>query len=578
MDTMPKESSSSSSAMVLSPPLPPPPPPPLPLIHNGNGHSNGDSGRSQLLADIRKGMVLNKAPVITKDSNHNELSSSDRLKKQTQDLLHAELSNTLKRRKPVVINEPPKYEYPTYDNSNGNGSNGSNSSNNNNNNKINDSSHSKPVNTNDISHTPKPMNLNAVLSVVTGIKLPDAIQYDANAVGVSSSSSTASADKRKISHGKPNFIINHQKENKPIGSGSVHQASPLSSSSSTSSFTPPLQPKMHNNGTTTIETTATTNVQPKLQRPSYFTHHSIGVDKTIVKTTPMAKPAIETNGAASQVEKCKSIFMIKSQISQDDSAAKSIVKCPLKLDSAVKSNAKHSIDESCLSPTSSSLPNGIPFASVANKKALFEKSAQSESQSQKSYGTLRGAQTEKLYFTKPPSPSSSTSSSSSLSSPPQTPHDKLSNDKCNLSNGQRRGQNGNVDCHKKPNGITTVSLNKNGSYGGGNGTIGTSRTNDAVDHFAERSVHETATSKTTTTTTMKKTTITNKYETKQQFEQKTIVSFSKDLLNAPNNYPEQIRVKKTITNGQSTVNIADTPFHNIRFSIKTNGQVIPKAK
>lgn len=513
-----------------------------------------------------------------------ELSPSDKLKKQTQDLLHAELSSTLKRRKPIVINEPPKYEYPTYDDSNSN--NGGVGGSGHNNQKFNDSSHSASVNIS----TPKPLNVNAVLSVVTGIKLPD-IQYDANAVG--SSSSSVAADKRKISHAKPNFIINHQKENnKPIGGG-VHQSTTSSSSSSSPSSSPsspPLlpkapSPKMHNNGAATIDTPI--NNQPKLQRPSFFTNHSIGVDKTIVKTTPMAKPAIETNGAESQVEKCKSIFMIKSQHSQDDSA-----KPKLKLDATamkfpshtviesssplksieVLNNKKNSINESSGSPTTVPLPNGsIPFASVANKKALFEKSAQGDSQPSKPYGTLRGAQTEKLFFNKPSAPSSL--------SPPSPP--SMSNGKIHSPlNGHQNG--------RSKAAITTVTLNKNAPYGTNgqqhhrpNHEASTAAAKDAVDHF-ERSVHETATSKTTTTmTTMKKTTTANKYETKQQFEQKTIVSFSKDLLNAPNNYPEQIRVKKPITNGQRTPTaapIADTPFHNIRFSIKTNGQVIPKAK
>lgn len=542
------------------------------------------------------------------------------MKKQTQDLLHAELSNTLKRRKPVVINEPPKYEYPTYDDSNGTSSNGSNgitndsgSSSSNNkssvNNKINDSSHSTSVNI----ATPKPLNVNAVLSVVTGIKLPDTIQYDANvgsAAAVAAASASSTADKRKISHGKPNFTINHQKENKPIVVANQSSPPPRKASS----------PKMHVNGGTPVEIKVTTTpapaaavVQPKLQRPSYFTNHSMGSDKTIVKTTPMARPAIDTNGTESgQVEKCRSIFMIKSQKSQDDSA-KQITKCPLKSsDSGAvhkftnaassigvneqpkpkpkemvfnnnnNNKAKITIDESSMSSSSSPLSNGIPFASVANKKALFEKSAQIENHPpQKSpVSTLRGAQTEKLFFNKPVS--SSTSSSPSSLSPPLTPSASasMSNGKANTLNGRR------TNGHQKPGSITTVTLNKNTSYGGGSldqpkygRTPSTPKTKDAVDHF----VHETATSKTTTTTTSTKTTktlsTTNQFETKQQFEQKTIVSFSKDLLNAPNNYPEQIRVKKTIINEtHRSPAIADTPFHNIRFSIQTNGQVIPKAK
>lgn len=64
-----------STTAVLAPP--PPPPPPLMPMHNGNGNGNGFGngnamdGRSQLLAEIRKGTVLNKTPSIAKDSNQN---------------------------------------------------------------------------------------------------------------------------------------------------------------------------------------------------------------------------------------------------------------------------------------------------------------------------------------------------------------------------------------------------------------------------------------------------------------------------------------------------------------------------
>lgn len=536
-------------------------------------------------------------------------------------MLHAELSNTLKRRKPVVINEPPKYEYPTYDDSNGNSSYGSNSitnessSSNSVNNKINDSSHSTSANI----ATPK--SLNAVLSVVTGIKLPDTIQYDAN-VGGAGASASSTTDKRKISHGKPNFTINHQKENKPIVA--TNKSLPPQPQKSVPKASSP-KTNVHETKTATpaAAAAAPAAVQPKLQRPSYFTNHSMNnTDKTIVKTTPMARPTIDTNGTESgQVEKCRSIFMIKSQKSQDDSTAKQITKSPLKLTDSggvkltnasssfevneqpkpketlpnINQTKKISIDESSLSSTSSSISDGIPFAIVANKKALFEKTAQVENHAEKSpVGTLRGAQTEKLYFNKPVSPSSSSSSSASSSTsssplPPLTPSASasMSNGKFSPGNGHR--SNGN---HKSTGGITTVTLNK--SVSNGIGTLDrpkyertASATKDAVDHF-ERNVHESATSKITTTTTSTKTvekttkttlSTTNQFETKQQFEQKTIVSFSKDLLNAPNNYPEQIRVKKTVINEtQRSPAIADSPFHNIRFSIQTNGQVIPRAK
>lgn len=61
------------------------------------------------------------------------------------------------------------------------------------------------------------------------------------------------------------------------------------------------------------------------------------------------------------------------------------------------------------------------------------------------------------------------------------------------------------------------------------------------------------------------------------YEQKTVVSFSKDLLHAPNRYPETIKVTRTITTSHSqqhTTSVAQqTVFNNLKFVIGDNGQV-----
>lgn len=61
------------------------------------------------------------------------------------------------------------------------------------------------------------------------------------------------------------------------------------------------------------------------------------------------------------------------------------------------------------------------------------------------------------------------------------------------------------------------------------------------------------------------------------YEQKTVVSFSKDLLDAPNRYPESIKVTKTITSSSShhsTSVVQQTFFNNVKFIIDDNGQVV----
>lgn len=58
--------------------LPPPPPPPPPML-NMNTNNNG---RSQLLADIRKGATLKKSPTLN-DSNQNVCNKLGRKRKRT---------------------------------------------------------------------------------------------------------------------------------------------------------------------------------------------------------------------------------------------------------------------------------------------------------------------------------------------------------------------------------------------------------------------------------------------------------------------------------------------------------------
>lgn len=361
------------------------------------------------------------------------------MKKQTQDLLQAELTNTLKRRKPVVINEPPKYEYPTYDNSN----------------KTHDSSQSTANST-------KPLNVSAVLSVVTGIKIPD-VQYDSSV----SAPKTQANDKPKITHGKPNFSI-APKETKPVVARQIKS------------------PEI---------------VANKLQRPSFFTNNLN--DKSAKPDTPF--------------EKSKSVFLVKSQQSINEAEPKA-----KKIQPKIEVNSKFEpklYKEEFLRKNSVDDATSPSFSSVANKKALFEKPANQGKSIPK---------TMPLKTTQP-----------------------KANDKFSTLNAHRI-----ITAPQKP-AITTVTLNKNITYG----SLARRPSIDMVDHYerTDRTINGT-----------------NKIETKQ-FEQKTIVSFSKDLLNAPNNHPDQIRVKKTIITEHSHT-MTDNPFNNIRFSIQTNGQVIPKPK
>lgn len=61
------------------------------------------------------------------------------------------------------------------------------------------------------------------------------------------------------------------------------------------------------------------------------------------------------------------------------------------------------------------------------------------------------------------------------------------------------------------------------------------------------------------------------------FQQKTMVSFSKDLQDAPNLYPEMVKVTKTITTKSETTTVhQQNMFSNIKFIIGNDGQVMHK--
>lgn len=69
--------------------------------------------------------------------------------------------------------------------------------------------------------------------------------------------------------------------------------------------------------------------------------------------------------------------------------------------------------------------------------------------------------------------------------------------------------------------------------------------------------------------------------TTTNFAQRTIVSFSKDLNDSPNRYPEHVQVTKTMTSNTETTTSyrrQEAIFDNIRFSINDQAQVIHKLK
>lgn len=410
-------------------------------------------------------------------------------------MLHAELTDTLKRRKPMMITDLPKYEFSTFD------YNFINTNDNNNTttikNKINDLSHSTSGSVNKT----RPLNTSADFSALAEIKLPIEKKSQSDV-------------KSKMSHGKPNFTIHH-KENKPI---SLPETSPMSP---TFQFKP-------------LET-----AQTKLKRPSYFISNIGAEHKTIIKplalkTTPKVDAA---NAEESQVEKCKTISKIKSQQIIDSDTPNSL-KCQPKSDVILKiENFKSSNEFEPIIPSMHTqlddTANDLSYESFANRKALFEKPPQDGNVSKI---LLKNVQAEKSFLNK-------------ITILPTRMHSFNNN-------------NRNENSVPKPN-ITKVFLNRNFPHDLLEQPVIIDKNNNLEP--SNRNVDQMMTINGS-----------DKHESKH-IKHKTIVSFSKDLLNAPNNYPEQIRVKNTII-AQHSHAIPDNPFNHLRFSIKMDGQVIPKIK
>lgn len=428
------------------------------------------------------------------------LNEFDKQKQATKDLLQAELSNTLKRRKPVQIIEPPKYQYPDENEHNGS------SNDKNNNSSANESSSSfntngAPVETQNI----KPININNVLSVVSKVKLPD-LQYvpsAANSQTLKTEPKPRGDDhpKLEISHGKPNYTINRKNsESKPLErqiSGSSTLRSPVTKDK-------PMLSKV--------------NSQPLVTKFNTLPKKSSVSELKVKLPSPATSQAIPMNDSAiksASIVKNVPIFSKKSApVTQ---AYENYVDVKI---SSINPNKEH---------TSPSTQN------VSSKKALFE---------QKSPDAV--SQKPKMSFdvSKPVSPSKPISFTKPT---PWSPS---------------HHQNGNVTTK------TTIMLN--GANQPPQIVQKTSTINGKRNNFAN-TVHHSKDIMTTNNNNSRK----NFNDTGTNYEQKTIVSFSKDLTDAPNNFPEQIRVTRTMKTESSTIVHS---FKNIRFSIDPNTNVVPKPK
>lgn len=448
------------------------------------------------------------------------------MKQQTKDLLQAELAHTLKRRKPIRIDEPSKYEYPTYDE------------------QCHDSS---PHNTQS-----KPLNVSAVLSAVSNMKVGndrinvnDQPKTTTTAASVDVSNEQPNTTGPMISHAKPNFQIERKvsrtKSHDTNGSAkeNINTASKLTNQferkiDASVEKLPVKQvisaPIIGNNAKSelyevnrnkwkTLESDASNDMKsPKLLQDALKnTERSNGF-----KPRPEPLNLATMNDPFDAKPKTGSV-VITTTVSTIDSNNNS------------KRNGHADVSKTYVNieePVSPSVP-----AIVADRKAFYERFDDNSPTRNNAAVTL--LKSPKTIDTRHVITIHNNSSNQSPSINGYTPTPKNVTDSGN-SSYQSYGphvRNGASDKRS-----TTVAILPKSQH------FDRSPDQSRVMHHV----------------------------VKTRYEQKTVTSFSKELNSAPNNYPEMVQVTRTIRHGAASPSVS--AFDALRFSIGPDAEVVPKKK
>lgn len=418
--------------------------------------------------------------------------------------MQTELSNTLKRRKPVAIVDPPKYQYPT----------------------------SLDVNKADenIVEPIKPVNVNHTLAVVSTIKLIDG-------VNINVTPKTTTNDKPMITHAKPNFTLSRKKSNNAPLPPNGLTPEKMRNTSEVSITSPKIKTIIQlNNGIATVQGVPVTSTQPPplpIKLPPIQSNAADLKKSTMPNETIEGRKLLMSHGKPNFVAAAKTQQQFTPKNHCNQIGTKEIAENYLDVKiKSLKPQRSISNSSSCR---------------IAEKKAIFEQPSLSihtanvlkplkskennnstsanSNEIHRALNRLRSTdgskdfQLKSLNFSGQTTPHSDSSNDSGHSSPlPQT-------SAINKSTFEKH---------------VTDAVNKNISNGQGHSISNTTN-----------------------------------------FEQRTVVSFAKELNDAPNRYPEHVRITKKITSNTETMTSyrrQEAIFDNIRFSINDQAQVIHKLK
>lgn len=412
--------------------------------------------------------------------------------KLVKDPLQEELRNTLRRRKPVAIVEPPKYDYPQLDD---------------------------PKTGSNADESAKSVNLSKTLAVVSAIKLPESVIMTATLPGKGPTDAETS-DKQKITHAKPNFTL---PKRKPIAANSID--TPIKTVTHR-----PLEKKStvgtnKNSNGINANTSATGELIAKQQQPQ----------QTKVTATTTTMPAL------TKVE-VSSIGSAGPSLSNGNHSSQS-TKINIKIDNipTVSHALRVDVAQSKPSYIENNKQNHVTESVVANKKAIFEKKS-IEPVSNGAPKFPKSMNTKSPYIEKTMSRLRN-GSVSDMATETNGHHGQPSSSFNSMRNKFCRDERA---AKQSTNAIAT-GWHKNGAI---------QMTNQKLSNCNNNDVNMNA----------------------SKFGQKTFVSFSKDLQDAPNRYPEKVHVTKTITTTERYVQQTQTVFQNVRFSIDDQAHVVPKLK
>lgn len=383
----------------------------------------------------------------------------------------------------------------------------------------------------------KPINFNHTLAIVSSIKLPEGVNVN---ITTNHNQAATNTDKPKISHGKPNYTMPRKKSNHSAVNQTTCDKFVKETSSSSEKQHPQLSPpratKQISNepvkqAHVTVSSTLPSPLPVKLQSKQST---SAGAQKPILtKEANESRKLLISHGKPNFIAPAK-IQQHQPKQMHNQTTTKDAVENYLEV--KIKSlKPQRSIDES------SSLR-------LLEKKAMFEKPSPSNPFAN-AMKSLKTKETNK--------------STSANSNDIQRALNRLrSTDRANGPNYKPLNYSGQNTPHSDcSNDSGHSSPLPQPSYI--NKTAFEQHVTDAVKKNIPDG-RKTSSSNNTT-----------------NFEQKTFVSFSKELNDSPNRYPEHVHVTKTISSSTETMTSyrrQEAVFDNIRFSINDQAQVIHKLK